>query len=53
MMLIGEVIFLYLQTASKIDFTLLNAKQLCDQGDDITIVINCRREYVYLITSTT
>ena len=45
-MLNGEVIFLYLQT-------LLNVKQLCDLGDDVTIVMNCRREYVYLITSTT
>ena len=52
-MLIGEVIFLFLQTVSKIDSTLLNVKQLCDQGDDVTIVINCRREYVYLITSAT
>ena len=30
----------------------LNVKQLCDQVDDVTIVIICQREYVYITSST-
>ena len=42
-MLIGDVIFYICRQDKKLIFTLLNAKQLCNKVDDVTIVIICQR----------